>query len=255
MKFLIIGDSWGCGEFRRIDNGKNIEVIPDTGPDYYLKNLGHEVVNLSRGGDCNFSGILRSAMTHLNTNEQNIVDNDYDYIIWFHTEPIRDLIMFILNDNGEHLIEERQIDINKFFPNFQQYKFYDGMQYICECNYTFAQQIYNRHQIPFIVVGGVGYIDNCIKDFSFAKFTITSWLSELLGNVSVPQNMCIHPDMERAYRYYKSVDAENFLNEIDISDTLINLLFGHTKFPDNLHPNKEEIEKLTYRILEMVKNA
>ena len=257
MKFLIIGDSWGCGEFEwfpsRDSKVKDLRPITDTGPDYYFKNLGHQAVNLSKSGDCNFSGILRSAMAYLNTNQQNNTTNDFDYIIWFHTEPIRDVISFILNNGQGHLSTERQFDIDKFFPDFQQYKFYDGMQYITEQSYKFAQEIFNRHRIPFIVVGGVGYIDPTIEQFNFAQFTIRSWLSELLDNTDVPQNICRHPDMERAYTYYKTCDVENFLKEIDRTDNLIAMLLGHPKFPDDLHPNRDEVERLVYRILEMIK--
>ena len=58
MKFFILGDSWGVGEW---DKSTGIfESVPNSGLDYYLTQAGHTVMNIAQGSAGNF-GQLRHA--------------------------------------------------------------------------------------------------------------------------------------------------------------------------------------------------
>ena len=69
---LIVGDSWGCGEWNQTVQHKGLEL--------YLSKK-HKVENLSVPGGCNLG-----AHNKIKEEYQN-----YDYIIWVVTEPERNL--------------------------------------------------------------------------------------------------------------------------------------------------------------------
>jgi len=106
MKFFILGDSWGVGEWT-IKNSV-FESVPNTGLDYHLTQLGHTVTNISAGSAGNF-GQLRHAYWTLKEK------SDYDYIIWFHTESMRDIEEIVINDR------RRGTDFVKTFPEMQSW--------------------------------------------------------------------------------------------------------------------------------------
>jgi hypothetical protein len=81
-KILIFGDSWGCGEWSGHNNPYHVTHL---GLEYYLREYGCEVTNLSKGGESNLQMI-----SELRNNLVSI-DFSYDYIFWFQTDPIRDL--------------------------------------------------------------------------------------------------------------------------------------------------------------------
>ena len=81
-KILIIGDSWGCGEWRWSRPGVGGPVHP--GLELYLKEYGCDVTNLSVGGSSNSEILDR-------LNDCIKINNSYDVIIWFQTDPLRDL--------------------------------------------------------------------------------------------------------------------------------------------------------------------
>jgi len=239
MKFLIIGDSWGVGEWRLTNDTRGCVSIPNTGLDFYLKKFGHTVNNLSYGGEGNF-GQLRYACHKLMTE-----NSDYDYIIWFHTEPVRDIVQFVLNQ-----VEAGQ----QQYPNIQGKSFVDAMQYVNLCNYQYAQrEIFERFDIPFIVIGGVGKLDHTIDNFAFAQIKIYSWLKELLALDSVPHNFLKYDGVDAVYDYLKPNGIEQVLTEIERGEALQDLTKDHVNFPDGMHPRRTEFEKLANRILNMLK--
>jgi hypothetical protein len=103
MKFFILGDSWGVGEWT-IDNNGIFKSIPNTGLDHWLREHAHSVTNISAGSAGNF-GQLRHAYWTLDQH------SDYDYIIWFHTECIRDIEEIVINDPSEAKIQYPEFNI------------------------------------------------------------------------------------------------------------------------------------------------
>lgn len=79
-KVLIVGDSWGCGEW--LYDGTNYGVV-HLGLEHYLREYGCEVNNLSEGGSGN-QRIIDILQDRVNMPKP-------DYIFWFQTDPIRDL--------------------------------------------------------------------------------------------------------------------------------------------------------------------
>lgn len=79
-KVLIVGDSWGCGEITNVDHNSR-PIIRHSGVEQYLKDDGHKVVNLSRFGGSNADAYHFLQKYHKN----------YDTIIYWHTDPFRDL--------------------------------------------------------------------------------------------------------------------------------------------------------------------
>jgi len=237
MKFFILGDSWGRGEWQ-IVNSTNMEVVPNTGLDYYLQQMGHIVHNVSAGSACNF-GQLRHTYWQLQEN------SNYDYIIWFHTEPVRDIVEHVINDH---------IDGPKQYPNFQNIKdFYEATKYINDCNYKFAQEtIYKEFKIPWIVIGGVGRLEDSIDDFEFAKYKIYSWPEELLNlDYKLPSNQMHWHRWEEVFSIFK-YNKQQVLEELSAVANYQKLAKISPLFPDHMHVVRTEYEKLAHRILKLI---
>lgn len=233
MKFLIIGDSWGIGEYKI----KNciMEAVPDTGLEYYLTQLNHTVTNLSAGSACNF-GQLRNARTHLDD-----VCNDYDYIIWFHTEPVRDVPDTIIDD---------EIDSPNQFPEFSSIKDFDqAMEYISYQNYKFAQSIFDQHYVPFVVIGGIGRLSKSIDDFSFAQIKIYSWAQELLGcDFELPVNFFNRVRLKETFEKFE-FDRQAVLQHLESTNRYQRECARSKLFPDGVHVHRDEYKKLANRLL------
>lgn len=232
MKFLIIGDSWGIGEYAIIK--QLMTPVPHTGIDHYLQYHGHKVENISAGSASNF-GQLRHCRTVL---EQS--DSVPDYIIWFHTEPVRDIADTVIDDELDGPIQ---------FPLINNYNDFDqAMQYMNYQNYVFAQTIYDQFQCPFIVVGGLGKLHSCIESFSFASYKIYSWAQEMLNLTDLPDNIFSRNREKEIVNQFKFT-KDSIINAIDSSKRYQELLNNSTKFPDGLHPARSEYEILCHRIL------
>jgi len=78
MNVLIAGGSWGCGELTQI-RGKH--VVTHLGIEQYFKDAGHTVTNMSRRGGSN-----KQAVNDIKEQFKN-----FEIILWFQTDPIRDL--------------------------------------------------------------------------------------------------------------------------------------------------------------------
>lgn len=241
MKFFILGSSWGIGEWT-IKSGK-FESIPDTGLDYHLTQLGHTVTNISAGGGSNF-GQLRHAYWTLKEN------SDYDYIIWFLTESIRDIEEILINDP-----EEGQ----RHFPNFDISNFDIGLDYLDFENYKYAQTIADEYNIPFIVIGGQSPVNPVIAQFSFAQHIIHCWLAELLElNFIPPKNTFFIRSWDKFKRIldHYGVDQKEFIvnniDQLDKAKIIHELAVKSLLFPDNCHPSSEYFKQLAQRIIKMI---
>ena len=237
MKFFILGDSYGVGEY--YFKNRIARSIPDTGLDYYLTQLGHSCTNVSVGASCNF-GQIRNAYWHLKEN------SEYDYIIWFHTEPVRDIV--------EHIIDD-PVDGPKQYPKFKNIKdFNRALQYVNDCNYKFAQEkIYKEFNIPWVVIGGLGRLEDSINNYTFAHHKIYSWVEELLNlNFSLPRNLLV--TWHRSFEVFDhfEYDKQQVLDELRNVEKYENLLKESPLFPDNSHVIRTEYKKLADRILKML---
>jgi hypothetical protein len=239
MKFFILGDSWGVGEWTK--KSRRFEPIPNTGLDYHFTELGHTVTNISAGSASNF-GQLRHAYWTLKEN------SDYDYIIWFHTESMRDIEEILINDPDEG---------QRYFPDFDISNFESGMDYLDFQNYKYAQTIADEYNIPFIVIGGQGPVNPLINQFSFAQHVIHSWLAELLElNFIPPKNTFFSWDKIARILDHYGVDEKEFIvnniGQLDKAKIIEDLASASPLFPDNAHPSSECFRQLAQRIIEMI---
>jgi hypothetical protein len=238
MKLIIIGDSYGVGEYQILHH--KMEPIANTGLDFYLKNIGHTVDNLSAGSASNF-GQIRNLKTHLTEKNSN-----YDYVIWFHTEPIRDIVETIKDD---------PVDGPKQYPNFFDFDDFDqACEYVNEQNYSFVQRIFDTFTIPFITIGGVGRIDACIEKFNFSKLVITSWIEDALNIKNLPRNFLGWHRWEEALNI-KNFDKQTLFAHISATQKYQQLLKESTLFPDDNHMVRTEYQKLSLKIDEFLQNA
>ena len=242
MKFFILGDSWGVGEWTK-KNGV-FESVPNTGLDYYLSQLGHTVTNISAGSAGNF-GQLRLAYWTLKEK------SDYDYIVWFHTEPVRDIEEILIKDPKEG---------QRYFPNFNMNNFEAGLDYLDFENYKYAQTIANEYHIPFILIGGQSPVNSTITQFSFAQYIIHSWLAELLNLKFVPpKNTLLSWDkIKRILNHYKINEKEFIINNIDQLDkakVIEDLALKSPLFPDHTHPSGECFKTLAQRLVNMISSC
>lgn len=241
MKFFILGDSWGVGEWAKIRGA--FESLPNTGLDCYLVQLGHTVTNISSGSAGNF-GQLRHAYWTLKEK------SDYDYIIWFHTESMRDIEEILITDPGE---------AQRYFPDFDISNFESGLDYLDFENYKYAQTIADEYNIPFIVIGGQCPVNPVISQFSFAQYIIHSWLTELLDlSFTPPKNTFLSWDKIKRILDYYSVDEKKFIidnmNQLDRAKVIQDLALKSPLFPDNVHPSRECFKQLANRLDKMLQH-
>lgn len=233
MNFFILGDSWGVGQWQK-SNGK-FEPVPNTGLDYHLTQAGHTVTNIAQGSAGNF-GQLRHAYWTLQEN------SNYDYMIWFQTESIRDVQEIILDDPTE---------AQQYFPDFQPLH----LDYITYQNYAYAEKLYQQYKIPFFIIGGQSPVrTDLLAEFTFAQHTVESWLGELLElTVLPPENVFFSwPKLEHLLEHFE-INKLQYINthqqELEHSNTIIELATHSELFPDNAHPSSECYQALARKIL------
>jgi len=221
LKLCVIGDSWGTNN-----------------PDYWsygfvdksLKQKGHEVFNISHAGASNFGQLLVLDYQVLQQNKTN-----FDYIIWFHSEPARDFTEFISLDYGEEIDDSLG---QTHFPELTFQDFFKDLEYINNQNYEYAQKLYNQYHIPFLVIGGAGKLNDSIKNFDFVHGQIPCWFQEILelyDNLSIPKN-CYHHHVSLMCQG-RSYNRQEVLQEIELLDKLEDIMKNNQIiFPDSLHP-------------------
>jgi hypothetical protein len=229
MKFCVIGDSWSTEQF------SDIEQI------FTVKN--HSVVNISRNGASNFG--------QLRTLRYQVLDQgstDFDYIVWFHTEPARDFTEFVSLDFADD--KSDSVAGSTQFPGLTRRDFYKDLEHIESQNYAYAQQLYNQYRIPFIVIGGAGPL-HYPANFDFVSWSLTSWNQEVSGIDFMPVN-CYHTHvtlMLSAGNY----NRQEVLEEIDRLDQLESVMRSRRDlYPDETHIAKELYPALVNRILESI---
>ena len=247
MKFIIIGDSWGRGEWvyendtPPYNQGKRIYVVPKTSIGSVLESYGHTCITLAKASTkgSNYNQLLR--LQEEIADELRFSTEPVDGIIWFHTETIRDIIWTIV-PNKEHAKTQ--------YPNFDISNFKNAMEYINTRNYEFAQQLYNEYKIPFYVIGCLSPLSQTIHNFNFHKLAITSWISEITGYSvdTLPLNM--HEDF-----FLEMLDILNVANKKEINEEmkLMNKieteLDSNGMFSAGIHPKYHHIQDLATRIL------
>ena len=258
MRFLIMGDSWGTGEWRKVFTvakhspgpswSKSInpdewfynESVPDTDIGHYLRKMGHEAVNIAISGDSNINqlALLRD---HLSDR------SDYDMIIWFHTEPIRDY-----TNHFSKPIHRFKNQLQRLDNDFSEFDSYDRiMSEWFDITYYQYQELYDQYQIPFFAVGGMSPLHPVIDDYTFARYKLVDWCNELIFDEYVP-----HGYNDGKFSSFSTIfpnfNDVRMIKEGRSSLKYIQHTFNHANFPDWGHPDGRSHEYLAAWILEQL---
>lgn len=247
---MIIGDSWGVPNYpptnyinNRIDKIKkmssNVEIKfqhlgdpPETHIEYLLKDAGNNVINLSKNGGSNLEAI-QFAKDYLENNNIKI-----DWLIWFHTESLRDRDEILISKKIKFSIPKLSKDLAVL-----AYKEFSKL-----LNLTKSRAIVIGGQAPIFIKefrDHVGGVDLLIED----------WHSDIHG-IKLPFTHAVcNLDLFEFPNCTDSIEDKNrMLNDID---QILRLDYESEDFPDNAHPGKrahallfEQYNKLLDTMLE-----
>lgn len=241
---LIAGDSWGCGEWRKEPPGHGVCLnLEHSGLGLYLKEHGHDVINLSVPGFSNSSAI-KSIKMFVQTNPWVITPGSA--IFYFQTEWTRDLKE--LKNNTTVYFDINDLDAG--YPNTAD-RFLSKM-------YCALSDLAVKHSVPIYIVGGCVdtiWIDQFSKEYPGVKIACQS-----LANFAVTDN---HRIADPCYDEF-SLLGEDAINQLKnkfsknnqwLESLLIDLDKGRSRFefwkaneqyfwPDGTHANRLAHKKL-----------
>lgn len=229
MNILIAGDSWSCGEWGDPPRGAayyhGIQGVRHGGLAQYLREDGHEVTLVGQGSSSNSAQVDR--IIQLGKKLKN-----FHRVIWFHTDPLRDIDQKEISNSREELKQQREK-----LDRFQYQKLQNlGIEIFC--------------------LGGCSPIKiEQIRDYSNLKVVIADLQTWLLPNSKTMDplgrwwkyqnpNLELLSDFEEQERL-----VENHITKArDQKTTQEHLLF----WPDGLHPNREAHLRL-YNYMKKIK--
>jgi hypothetical protein len=145
---VIIGDSWGVP-----NHGGPPGAPADSHTEILLRNLGYNLINFSENGDSNDNALTR---VHNYVNQGNPVD----WIIWFHSEMIRE----------RHL-----------FNPYEPYRINEAIQQISEYVYRKFEVLRVKTQAKTIVIGSQAPVLDTFSEYAFSDYIIKDWRSDICG--------------------------------------------------------------------------
>lgn len=237
MRFLIIGDSWAQGEFHPESYERRHSLIVHTGITAYLQQAGHDVNNISCPGDNN--------LRQLRLAKQELERNSYDQVIWFITEPMRNIYPY------SPFPDDRDIwnyEANQYSKD-DELSYDDMLEDWFTLTFTIAQSIYDQHLIPFFLVGGMSPVHDCIKNYSFHNGMVRSWGKDITGTYQ-PHNSPYH-----TRRFVEDNDA--YLNDKRMNREMQQCLDWeesqrNSRYFICYHPDRQAHENLTKTILDEI---
>jgi|Laugrespbdmm15sn_2_1035079.scaffolds.fasta_scaffold00178_9 hypothetical protein len=235
---VIIGDSWGVPNYAPINYINNtIEKIKtlysddveinvthlgdpsDTHLELLLENEGYNVINFAKNGGTNLETI-REAKQYFLVNLTEV-----DWLIWFHTESLRD---------RNEILTSPQI-------KFSIPKLTKDLAILAYQEFT---DLISTLKCKTIVIGGQAPID--VDDFDNIvgqiELLIEDWHSEILG-IKLPfsHGVC-NLDLFDSANCTDSIEEKSKM--LDNIDTILKLDCASSEFPDNAHPGKHAHKKL-----------
>lgn len=228
MRILMIGDSWGWGEFDADSQKLHFGQLSHEGTSQYLLDIGHVVNNLCCPGDNN--------LRQLRFLEYELGKNEYDIIIWFVTEPLRNVYEFGPFPSSK--------DIWNY--DYKLHKDYETILAIWfKLTFNNAQRIYDKFKIPFYLVGGICPIHPCIENYNF-WIDHYNWGQDII-NLDQPYNSAYH-SRKFFEEYGQHLDAEKTVKELKLCIQFENTMKNSTRM-QSMHPNRFEHKLLTDKII------
>lgn len=140
-KLVIVGDSFGCGEWG-IENNK-YQVL-HSGLEQYFTDYGFNVTNLSVAGGSN-----RYSIFNLNHFLKNNINYD-GYIIFVQTEPLRDTNPFFIKDTDNWRSFYKSIRQSNWPKSLSPYKLPDYVENFLKSNFEYDPDLWfspKYHQV------------------------------------------------------------------------------------------------------------
>ena len=228
MNFLIGGDSWSQGEW-----DGDWETIPSTyqvcheGTTEYLRNAGHTVTNVGAGSIGN-----QVAINNIIT---RLIDckSKYDFLIFFHTDPLRDATEHQLQTNFPiELVESLSINtINRL------------------------NNIHHQYQVRIILIGGFSELSSTLN-YGNIDYIIPSFC-KLLESKFNDSIFSISPEWKNHVSLPMIGSVKQKQQYLDIFDQGGNKFSEYARYPeyfypDGCHPNRHAHRVLTDKILQLI---
>jgi len=226
----IIGDSWGCGEWKASPDGG---IVTHKGTEHFLSESGYSVKNYSKGGG--------SGKYMLEQLEKYDIKNEI--LLVFHTDSCRDI-----RDNLDVALQYMQKK-NVFIKKVHEFLFAEWIK-------KFVQATKNRN-CEVILIGGHA---NLYKNVNLLlptniKVLTHSWIQDIT-NTKVGDLSGLDRDDLEDFITNKPIDSDEQKQEIiDImteKSKRLYLLKHHIHFPDDHHPDRFCHQKLSERILQFI---
>ena len=208
MDILISGDSWGCGEW---DHKPPKYGVFHLGLEFYLKNIGHRVVNVSKGGSSNIESIER--IFH------KLSYKKYDYIFWFQTSPIRNLRPYTTFKEDYKSYQDLTDKSNQLLDN--DYKKLNDFRVVIHCIGGCSKlnlDLMSKYKNLIPIIPSVTEL--ILKDYVHPNIWLDEW-NHLIGEQFDKESI------DFLYNDQNSIDR-------------LNLVEKYRKYfwPDGVHPNR-----------------
>ena len=212
MKICITGDSWGCGEWDKI-NGKY--QTSHLGTEFFLKEKypNFEIINVSKGGSCNKEAI----------NRLSEIDN-VDCVIFFQTDPLRELEPYKSN------------------KTYLDWKSYDD---ICSTQKNLAKDAYKKldtYGVPVLMIGGCSKVYVDLIEQTKNLIPLIPSIAELLIPNFVQSTLCVDMwvnNIEIVFNDSKYLeDLNKIQKDVDNDKNALKQCAGYF-YPDFSHANRK----------------
>jgi hypothetical protein len=220
MNILLMGCSWSVPNYFGLPGDP-----PETHSEFLLKALGHEVHNCGINAGSNLISLERAKkyikgekINHpamLGTIKKQNPD-PIDLIIWFHTEPGRDI--GVIDPAGKTISQQ--------------------LTEICDVIYKRYSEFFNSLNCKVAIIGGCSDIHPLISQYIQPDFCLPSWQTHLIGKGSMGFDM--------SSKTTPTIEDVDFLNN---ALAVLERMKSSAYFPDGGHPGRkahnELIDKLT----------
>lgn len=219
--YIIIGDSWGVGEWPD-DCSPSYSEMPHRGLAQYLEEAGHQVYNLSLGGDSNVSQV--SNLDHMYERVFGPANIKIDKIVAFKTEYTRDAdILGECISNNITLISDLESRCNAAY-------------------YTSLSNLSARYNVPVVLIGGLSdtiWLEKFSEEYPGVTIGCQSVVNLLVnGNPRVDNPT--YAVLPGSISVIDSIDKEGIIDVIDNArDRMTAMKTCPDLFwPDGSHPNR-----------------
>lgn len=192
---LITGDSWACGEWD--GHGDQPNNISHGGLGQYLRDQGHLVVNLGKGGGSNLESVSRVRDF---LSRQNGFDSQVTAVIVFQTDWHRDTVDLWSLDEFELVNYDYKAYKNRLLARF----------------YHRLDQTATTTGIPIYLVGGCSdtlWLDSWKQHYPGVYIACQSWVNLMINHcdrIDRPVLSRFGPETETLVNYAKSkMDSKN----------------------------------------------